>query len=330
MMAPLISLTFALHVALAGPDWSPDVFDYNRPARLDVRDSKDPGRVKVARATHQHLVFRNLDGQDVPALITLPRKGRPPFPVVMLVHAYASTREQVTHYIAPAMLERGFATIAIDLPMHGDRPGPPTSLFSEEDPKKSHDQLVRAVTDLRQAIDLAESRRELDTSRGIYMVGYSMGGWLAALAAGADRRVSALVLMVPVSEAGPRGLPVRPKDGKVERPLLDEFPNLRPTGAVAHFAPRPVLIQAGRLDLHLPKAPVDALYAAAREPKELRWYDSGHVLPDKAIEEAANWLLQRAAGHETNAGGAGKGVSGGEGARKGAEMERMREGERSR
>jgi hypothetical protein len=32
------------------------------------------------------------------------------------------------------------------------------------------------------------------------------------------------------------------------------------------------------------------LFQAAREPKEIRWWDSGHVLPPVAIADAAAWL----------------------------------------
>lgn len=292
MMVSRFSLAAGLFAALAGADWSPDGFDYNRPPRLAVREGKDRGRMKVARATQQHLTFRNLAGQEVPVLVTLPR-GRAPFPVVVLVHGYASAREHITHYLAPELVERGFATLAIDLPMHGDRPGPPASLFAGDDLEKAHRQLVRAVIDLRQAIDLAESRRELDTSDGVFLAGHSMGGWLAALAAAADRRVSALVLMAPVSEAASLDPKARPRGKSAQEPLLARFPDLRPAGAIAHVASRPVLIQAGKLDLYLPREPVESLFAAAREPKELRWYESGHILPPQAVEDAANWLLQQ-------------------------------------
>jgi len=288
----VISIALALFTALAGADWSPNAFDYNRPPRLKVQEVEKSGGIKVARATQQHLVFRNVAGQEVPALLTLPR-GRAPFPVVVLVHGYASSGEHITHYLAPELVGRGFATLAIDLPMHGERPGPPKSLFAEGDPKKTHRQLAQAVIDLRQAIDLAESRKELDTSGGVFLVGYSMGSWLATLTSAADRRVSALVLMSPVSEAVPADARGRRQERSPQKPLLERFPDLRPTEAIARFAPRPVLIQAGNLDLYLPKEPVDALFAAAREPKELRWYDSSHILPPLAVEEATNWLLQQ-------------------------------------
>jgi uncharacterized protein len=286
----------------APPEWTPEVFDYDRPAQLDVRDLPDPGPPNIPTATRQQqLVFKDLRGEDVPVLITYP-KGSGPFPVAILVHGFTSSKEQVTSLVAARLLQRGFATVAADLPMHGARQGPPEALFEDTDSKKVYAHLVQAVVDIRQTIDLLERRRELDTSKGVYLVGYSMGGWLAALAGGAERRVLAMILMVPVSEATPVKPPpkakgaAKPKDEP--KPLLDAYPVLRPTGAIAHLNPRPVLIQAGELDGYLRKSAVDALLAAAHQPKELRWYPCGHILNDRAVADAAEWLFARLNGEE--------------------------------
>jgi uncharacterized protein len=304
MITALLRLGSLLITALpaAPPEWSPEIFDYDRPARLEIRDLPDPGRPNIPTATRQQqLVFKDVQGQDVPVLITLP-KGSGPFPVAVLVHGFTSSKEQVTSLVAARLLQRGFATVALDLPMHGARKGPPEALFTEPDTKKTYDRLVQAIVDIRQTIDLVEKRKELDTANGVYLVGYSMGGWLAALAGGAERRVSAMVLMVPVSEA--TSTKVQPKakgefKSKDEpKPLLDAYPVLRPTGAIAHFAPRPVLIQAGELDGYLRKSAVDALFEAARQPKELRWYPSGHILNDKVVADASEWLFARSNGEE--------------------------------
>jgi len=196
-------------------------------------------------------------------------------------------------------------------------------MFIEADPAATRGHVIQAVMDVRQVMDLAESRKELETSKGIFVVGYSMGGWIAALTGGADRRASAMVLMVPVSEAAPvdteagRSPVTRANAGQArtsragagkkptaeakvdssrvrgQKLLLDRYLDLRPTGAIARFSPRPVLIQAGTMDVYLPREPVEGLFAAAGRPKELRWYPAGHILPEKAMEETADWLVAR-------------------------------------
>ena len=32
------------------------------------------------------------------------------------------------------------------------------------------------------------------------------------------------------------------------------------------------------------------LYEAAAEPKALKWYNSGHLLPERAYHDAAEWV----------------------------------------
>ena len=54
-----------------------------------------------------------------------------------------------------------------------------------------------------------------------------------------------------------------------------------------------VLIQNGAKDTLSPRADVLALYAAARRPKELRWYPASHDLNASATAYRAQWLLRQ-------------------------------------
>jgi predicted esterase len=49
----------------------------------------------------------------------------------------------------------------------------------------------------------------------------------------------------------------------------------------------------GRSDRTIRPDQAQRLYDAASEPKELRWYESGHVLPATAAEDAAGWLVKK-------------------------------------
>ena len=55
---------------------------------------------------------------------------------------------------------------------------------------------------------------------------------------------------------------------------------------------RPLLLQNGRRDVVATPEKVKFLFEAAEEPKQLRWYDSGHTLPGQAYRDAAEWLRQ--------------------------------------
>jgi hypothetical protein len=55
----------------------------------------------------------------------------------------------------------------------------------------------------------------------------------------------------------------------------------------------PILFLSGRRDELVPPADARKYQQAAHEPKDVRWYDSGHVLPSKALCDAARWLEER-------------------------------------
>jgi len=49
----------------------------------------------------------------------------------------------------------------------------------------------------------------------------------------------------------------------------------------------------GRFDRTVTSAQAERLYEAAREPKEIHWYNGGHWPPPNAIDVAADWLSAR-------------------------------------
>jgi hypothetical protein len=108
-----------------------------------------------------------------------------------------------------------------------------------------------------------------------------MGSFLAVLLAADDPEVRAVVLA-----AGgdlPEGTPL----AAVARAVVD------PPRAVRKLAGRPLLMIHGKNDRTMRPAQAERLFAAAREPKEIRWWDAGHILPREAIDHAARWLAER-------------------------------------
>ena len=46
----------------------------------------------------------------------------------------------------------------------------------------------------------------------------------------------------------------------------------------------------GKYDQVVTPEMADRRFAAAAEPKSLKWYNSGHHLPDRAYADAAEWV----------------------------------------
>jgi dienelactone hydrolase len=225
------------------------------------------------------LRFRDLEGADVPALLVTPRGRKGPFPVVIALHGLRSNKAQVVAQVAPTLVQKGFAVLAPDLPSHGERPGEAAKMFDQKDFRAFVHRCRQAILDVRLCIDVAESRPELDTRSGVILVGYSMGAIFDAIVGPADPRVKAMCLMV---------------GGTVEFPpvfaMVPQIAALQPQLAISHFAGRPLLMLNAKADRVITREMSDRLYAAAPDPKEQIWYDSGHLLPAQAYEECARWV----------------------------------------
>jgi uncharacterized protein len=137
-----------------------------------------------------------------------------------------------------------------------------------------------ALREARLALRYLEARSEVDASC-IAIAGYSMGSFLAVLTAAEEPRVAAVV----VAAGGdlPAGTPL----AAVARVAAD------PLRAVRRLHGRPLLVVHGTRDRTVLPEQAQRLYDAAGDPKELRWWDAGHILPPPAIGYAADWLAER-------------------------------------
>ena len=221
---------------------------------------------------------RTLDlihGTDrVPATLLLPVSAQPA-PAALLLHGFSSNKERMTESVGRALLGRGVASLALDLPFHGERGG-----VNEELPYRNPLALVSAwntaVREARAAIEWLSSQPEIDAAR-LAVVGYSLGGFLALMTAAEERTVR----VVALAAAG--DLPDSTPYAALLRRAVD------PLRAVRKLDGRPLLLVNGRRDTTTRPAQAERLFAFAEEPKRLEWYDGGHWPPPAAIELAAEW-----------------------------------------
>ncbi|MDQ3810181.1 MAG: alpha/beta hydrolase [Chloroflexota bacterium] len=222
------------------------------------------------------LEFR-AEGESIPAILLLP-DTEGPHPVALLLHGYMGRKEWMADSIGLALLEHGVASLAIDLPLHGER-GAPMDAMSVGNPLELARRWRAALDESSLALRYLTARRELDRAR-LSLVGYSMGSFLGVAVAARDSLVRAAVL------AAGGDLPSGTPFSGLVRTIAD------PLRAVRKLSGRPLLMVHGRWDRTILPEQAERLYAAAGEPKELRWWDAGHVLPPAAIASAAEWLAQ--------------------------------------
>jgi predicted esterase len=138
------------------------------------------------------------------------------------------------------------------------------------------------------AIDYLKSRDDLDTER-VGFVGFSQGTIVGTPFCAHDERVRAVALIVGggnfLRMYGP-GPNTRSRD-RAER----IFETIDPVHHVGFISPRPLLMVNATRDELIPRECTEDLFAAAREPKRIVWYESGHrTLPKEAFHEVTAFM----------------------------------------
>jgi dienelactone hydrolase len=212
--------------------------------------------------------------ERVPATLLLPAGGRS-VPAVLLLHGFSSNKERMTQSVGRALQQRGVASLALDLPFHGERGG-----ADDAPPYRNPMALVAAwrsaVRESRAAIEWLGAQPEIDGA-GLAVMGYSLGGFLALMMAAEEPAVRVITL----AAAGdlPDSTPYVSLVRRAVNPLRE----------VRRLAGRPLLLINGRRDRTTRPEQAERLFAQAEEPKELYWYEGGHWPPVSAIEYAAEW-----------------------------------------
>jgi hypothetical protein len=240
-----------------------------------------PGIVRASRDVpggHKVTLELATERERVPAVLLLPdapsRGGRAPG--ALLLHGFTSRKERMVEGIGRALLARGVASLAIDLPLHGEREGSIDEL-SLRNPLQLIGAWRLALAEIRQAVDYLSELEAVDAER-LALVGYSLGAFLAVAAAPDEPRVRAILL------ASGGDLPEQTPFAALVRAAAD------PLRAVRKLGSRPLLMVNGRFDRTVVPAQAERLFAAARDPKEIHWYQGGHWPPQPAIDFAAQWV----------------------------------------
>ena len=217
-----------------------------------------------------------LAGARVPSILQLPGAEQR-IPAALLLHGYSSSKERLADTMGRALAARGIGSLAIDLPLHGSRDD-----AIVEEARKNPLGLIqhwkRALAEASAALTWLAAQPEIDPDR-LCICGYSLGSYIALQTAASDKRVRSVIV------AAGGDLPST-QWTRMMRMISN------PVKSVKSLKGRPLLMLHGKSDRTISPDQAKSLYEAASEPKELRWYDSGHVLPAAAANDAAAWLVQ--------------------------------------
>lgn len=218
-----------------------------------------------------------LGGAGVPSLMLRPDVDAR-VPGVLLLHGYSSTKEVLSNTMGVALALRGIASLSFDLPLHGRRDD---EMFEEA--RTNSFGLVQhwksALVESKDAIEWLAAHEAIDPLR-IGIAGYSLGSYIALQTAAVEKRIKCIVV------AAGGDLPPTPWTSMV-RMVTD------PLTSAQKLKGQPLLMLHGINDRTIRREQAQNLYDVALEPKMLKWYESGHVLPPAAGDDAAAWLVER-------------------------------------
>jgi dienelactone hydrolase len=288
---------FAMFTAASAqlPQAADTLFRYDRSLKLEARDS-------LIEATRQFKVYEisyrsPRIGRVTGYLVTPAKKGR--YAGILFGHWGEGNS---TEFLSEAKLcaEAGAVSLMIDYPWVRSAPYRILRQMGFGEPEKDLMVFTQAVVDLRRGFDLLLSRTDVDAGRIAY-VGHSYGAQWGAILSAVDRRMKASVLMagVPsdsvfwVESTNPSMVEYRES---VSKQTLTNYIRLvtMPLAAISYvpFAkPIPLFFQFAKNDHGFSIQAMERYFAAASEPKAIKWYNAEHDMNDpQALLDRASWL----------------------------------------
>lgn len=269
----------------------------SRPIDVEL-GAVQPLEVGSTRAFAAELRFRSFDGVPVTGRIAYPADPSSTaagqrWPVLLALHGMGRTQwrwwqpeykgrptVESTHLLAERALQQGLVVIALDARGHGDRKDPVRPLnvrelmtelevWGQREPYER--MIVDSVRDWRVLLDWVARQPQFDAGR-VGAAGYSMGGQMALLLAGADPRVRAVAAMVPPET-----------DDKVAL--------VAPRNAAPRLGTTTVWLLSADKDEYASAQANAALFATLPGPhKRHLTYAAGHRLPERYVDDLRPWL----------------------------------------
>lgn len=266
-------------------------------AELISKEARDGIVIEHLRFTSE----KKADGsvERVPVAIARPENAKGKLPTVIVLHGTGGNGKGMMPFMAE-LCRRGIIGVAIDARYHGERAGGKKGALAYHDAitrawrskvgeRHEHPFFYDTCWDLWRTVDYLETRPDVDAKR-LGMIGFSMGGIQAWMAAAVDERIRVTVPAIavqsfrwslenerwhgrartiqPVNQVAAKDLGesqvnqkvIRAVWGKLLPGVLDDFdcPSM-----IRLFAGRPLLIVSGEKDGNCPLPGAKLAFAAA-------------------------------------------------------------------
>lgn len=256
---------------------------FDPPGPLPAFEERGAKEADGARTTDIQLA---MNGEKVPAFLVEPLEGGR-HPAVLALHPAPGDRSFFLKE-ARELARSGVVSLLIDAPW-ADVQAWGRDLM---EPGPGRETVVSTAMGLRRVLDFLERRGNVNSSR-MGFLGMSLGAMLGSILAGADRRISAFVLMsglASFTDVAAVNIPV------LEGEALDRYRGIMapvdPVNFLGEASPAQLFIQYGRRDV-FPAEALERFAGAGSQPKTVTVYDASHFLNEEARSDGVDWLIER-------------------------------------
>ena len=257
-------------------------YDKSTPLELEQKDVNDRNGIKI-----YWLSFTVTKGNRANGILVVPQGDNKRRPGIIWMHSGGPF-----FWFSDALLMAQAGAISLIVSPNFGSPDLPAAQY--------RDAMIGAVISIRRAIDILESRSDVDPG-WIGYVGHSFGALMGAVAAAVDKRFKAAVFEVGLQgmsyhlRKSPVGWAAghRNRLGSELESYLKVISPVDAINYVGHLSPTSLLFQSARLDPGVSEQDSLEFYNAASDPKQLKWYDATHEVTDiEAISDRARFLAK--------------------------------------
>src|SRR5215207_5071209 len=151
---------------------------------------------------------------------------------------------------------------------------------------------MEEVVNIRRAIDLLLLQPNVDPGRFAY-VGHDFGGMYGVLAGSLDQRPTHYVVMASTPRFSDWYLYLPKLEGQAREAFIRQMSEIDPITHVPNLSPADVFFQFATDDFHVPQERAEEFFAAANDPKEIKWYDAKHGLNEESTQDRKAWLQKK-------------------------------------
>ncbi|HEY1265137.1 MAG TPA: hypothetical protein VGF06_16530 [Terriglobales bacterium] len=263
------------------------LFDYDDSRPLNVEEA---GAEPADGLVVHDIRFNDVADGPMRAYLVVP-EGKGPFAAILYVHwlgdPETSNRTQFLEE-AKQMARKGVVGLLVEMPWSNQY------WYRSRKIENDYDFSVRQVQNLRRALDLLSRRPDVDRKR-IALVAHDFGASFGAILIGVDSRLRCAVLMAGTPVLSDWFLLSATLEGPERHAYIARMGPLDPVNFVGKAKSVPILMQFATEDQYVPREKAELFARAAADPKELRWYQTGHPMNAQAAADRVLWLHQHLA-----------------------------------